>query len=171
MTHAFPRPASAVDKHSTGCGPGTLAAAASRYAEPSWAVRTARTEKRKRKRKPLPPRFGSAVRTRRSCARLALRPPSQRAAIVALLCAADRQQAAAQRAVAAMNFFKRARTPDELVLKCCNSYEELAKAPATGAARQGVRSDTALSGPFLRSALTAGVGHRHVTTSLSTWAI
>ena len=133
--------------------------------------RTARTEKRKRKRKPLPPRFGSAVPTRRSCARLALRPPSQRAAIVAPLCAADRQQAAAQRAVAAMNFFKRARTPDELVLKCCNSYEELAKAPATGAARQGVRSGTALSGPFLRSALTAGVVHRHLTTSLSTWAI
>lgn len=42
-----------------------------------------------------------------------------------------------------MNFFRRARTPDELVLKCCNSYEELAKAPATGAVRQGVRSGTA----------------------------
>ena len=29
-----------------------------------------------------------------------------------------------------MNFFKRARTPEELVLKCCNAYEDLVKAPA-----------------------------------------
>jgi hypothetical protein len=38
-----------------------------------------------------------------------------------------------------MNFFKRARTPEELVLKCCNAYEELAKAGSTGATRQAVR--------------------------------
>ena len=41
-----------------------------------------------------------------------------------------------------MNFFKRARTPGELVLKCCNAYEELVKAGATGVARQGVRWGT-----------------------------
>lgn len=39
-----------------------------------------------------------------------------------------------------MNFFKRARTPEELVLKCCNAYEELAKTGSTAVTRQAVRS-------------------------------
>jgi hypothetical protein len=40
-----------------------------------------------------------------------------------------------------MNFFKRARTPEELVFKCCNAYEDLVKPmPAKQAVR--VRSCT-----------------------------
>jgi hypothetical protein len=54
-----------------------------------------------------------------------------------------------------MNFFKRARTPEELVFKCCNAYEELAKAmpqrqavrrPAPDAAPAAARADAARRG-------------------------
>lgn len=40
-----------------------------------------------------------------------------------------------------MNFFKHKRTPDELVMKCCNAYDELAKG---GPQRQAVRVQTSL---------------------------
>jgi hypothetical protein len=63
-----------------------------------------------------------------------------------------------------MNFFKRARTPEELVLKCCNAYEELAKAGSTGATRQAVRRLGHAGASACHLALTAGCARRRWTT-------
>jgi hypothetical protein len=63
-----------------------------------------------------------------------------------------------------MNFFKRARTPEELVLKCCNAYEELVKAGAAGAGRQAVRLVSRKLRAVHNRALTAACACRLWTT-------
>jgi hypothetical protein len=49
-----------------------------------------------------------------------------------------------------MNFFKRARTPEELVFKCCNAYEELVKPmPAKQAVRAALPLAARVALPLL----------------------
>jgi hypothetical protein len=98
------------------------------------------------------------LRRRRSVSVCAARASQQRGDEEGVCAAHSDRGSALCGAGSTMNFFKRARTPEELVFKCCNAYEELVKPMP---AKQAVRAALPLAARARCRSRRAFLGFRH----------